>query len=97
MKIKPFQAECLKMMVLKANASRIPADAAAAIAYAAKITGISYDAASRILSKKPFGLIPADRSAIGARMIVEVDNSHIASRPLGPTIVSVKDAEVAFS
>lgn len=96
MKIKPYQADCLRSLVRKAQASRIPADAAAAIAYAAKVTGISYDSAARILSRKPFHLIPADRSAIGARMVVDVDNSNIPCRPLGPTMVSAKDAEAAF-
>ena len=97
MKIAEFEKSVLRTLVARANTTKIPADCAAAIAYAAKVAGVSYDMASAILAKAPFNVIPADKSALGAKMIVEQDNSHIPCRPLGPTMVGASAVSAAFS
>lgn len=94
--MKAFEKATVVRLVERAKETRIPAHIAEATAYVAKVCGVSYDLAATIL-KKQHGLAFADRSAIGARMIVEVDNSHIACRPLGPTMVPNTAIAVAFT
>lgn len=95
--MKDFQKTVLRTLVARAVSTQVPADRAAAIDYAAKMTGVSYDVAAKILAKAPFGVRPADRSAIGAKAIVEKDYSNIPSRPLGPTMVTADAVAAAFN
>lgn len=97
MKLKPLQITVLKVLVERARNSRTPADRAAAIEYAAKVTKISYDGAAKILSAAPFHIAPADRSSIGATLVRETKVDTTPSKQLAPTLMTMSTAMEAFN